>query len=338
MLDSAPVEEAAEAVAARRIRQHGPSPEGPTTAAPIVDVPRRTDKRTAAAVAYALLQTARPRQWLRNLLVLAAPLAAGKAGNPATMARAGFAAIVFCVAASGTYFFNDSLDADADREHERKCHRPIAAGVLTEREGLIAAGILIGTALVLPLLVGMLELFAVIAGYLACQIAYTTRLKREPVIELMLVASGFVLRFVAGGVAADVPLSRWFLIVTLFGSLVLVTGKRLSEFITLGDRRQAHREVLDVYTPAFLHQALAVCAGVLITGYCLWAFDVAAQRHGSPWYELTILPVVPAVLIYLLIAERGEAGAPEDVLLDNRGLQVLCILWLVLFSVAVRVT
>jgi decaprenyl-phosphate phosphoribosyltransferase len=293
--------------------------------------------RSPLRIPWALLQTARPHQWLRNLLVFAAPVAAGEAGELGPMGRAGLAAIAFTVAASATYFLNDSLDADADRQHERKRSRPIAAGRISERTGLIGAGTLIAIAIALPAVAGLFSLLAVIAGYAACQVAYSVWLKREPVVELMLVASGFVLRFVAGGVAAGVPLSRWFLIVTLFGSLVLVIGKRLSEHLTLGDSRQAHRAVLDTYTPAFLHQALAVCAGVLITGYSLWAFQVARDRHGSPWYELTIVPVVAAVLTYLLIAERGEAGAPEDVLLHHRVLLALCAIWLVPFGVAIGV-
>ena len=300
------------------ISQHGSSSAGQTTAA--------------------LLGAMRPRQWVKNLLVVVAPAAAGKAFHIHVVARTGVAFVAFCLAASGVYLFNDVRDAEADRAHPVKRRRPIASGAVTP--GLAGAA---GTGLICAALtIGALlnwRLGVVVALYVAESIAYSFGGKALSVIELGLVASGFVLRAIAGGVASRLPLSSWFLVVISFGALFVVTGKRLAEFQSLGDDAGSHRRVLESYTRSFLEAALILCAGVTVTAYCLWAFTPASSglgvHHAALWIQVSVAPVVLAVLYVLLQLDAGRGGAPEDLVLRDRTIQALGVCWAVLVAVGV---
>ncbi len=163
--------------------------------------------------------------------------------------------------------------------------------------------------------------------------------KRLSVIELGFVASGFVLRAIAGGVATGLPLSSWFLVVISFGALFVVVGKRLAELHELGTSSAAHRFVLDTYTTGFLEAALTLSAAVTVTGYCLWAFTEDANglgvHHHQLWIQLSVVPVVLAVLYVLLQLATGRGGAPEDLVLSDRTVQALGAIWVVLVAIGV---
>lgn len=283
-----------------------------------------------------LVRVARPRQWLKNVLVFAAPGAAGVLthGHQAALAVGAFA--VFTLAASGTYFVNDTVDAAADRLHPTKRHRPVAAGeVAPALAGAIGVGLL-AAAVVLAFALAGWRLAAVIGVYVAVQAAYSLRLKHEPVLDLACVASGFILRAIAGGVATGVRLSDWFLIVASFGALLVVTGKRSAEHTHLGEERGQHRRTLGAYPAPFLRSVRLLSAAVTVTAYCLWAFERAATAHHQPlWFELSIVPVVVAILHLELLFETGHGGAPEDLALGDRTLQVLGLLWVVLFAAGI---
>src|SRR5713101_3745292 len=182
-----------------------PDPERAAPAAPRDPVP--------PSMLRAALKTARPKQWTKNVLVVAAPAAAGVLDQRDAVLQTLVAFVGFCLAASGTYFLNDANDAAADRLHPTKRHRPVAAGHLEPRLARIMGGGLIVLALAVTAPVNDGKLTAVIAGYFAVTMSYTLWLKYEPVIDLAAVAAGFVFRAIAGGVATDVPLSNWFLIV-----------------------------------------------------------------------------------------------------------------------------
>jgi decaprenyl-phosphate phosphoribosyltransferase len=303
----------------------------PRSPSPASDQPRKP------SVIRGMVRIARPRQWVKNVLVFAAPGAAGVLSHwhSALLALGAFG--IFCVAASGTYFLNDTLDADADRNHPAKRHRPVAAGVVPVP---LAAGT--GIAL-LALAIGLAwwmagwELALVIGIYAVVATAYSLRLKHEPVIDLACVSAGFVLRAIAGGVATGVPLSDWFIIVASFGSLLIVTGKRSAEQGEHG--LGAHRRILEEYPPAFLRSVRLLAAAVTVTAYCLWAFERSAQslgRHHHPiWFQLSIIPFVLALLHLELRFERGQGAAPEELALSDHVLQVLGLAWVVLFAVGV---
>jgi decaprenyl-phosphate phosphoribosyltransferase len=286
----------------------------------------------------ALLRIARPKQWLKNLLVLAAPAAAGVLGHGGPLLRSLGAVGIFCLAASGTYFVNDTLDAEADRHHPVKRYRPVAAGVVRPGQAVAAALVVMALAAGLAWWLAGYRLTVVVVVYLALSTAYSMRLKHELVLDLAGLSSGFILRAIAGGVAAHVPLSDWFLIVVSFGSLLIAAGKRSAEHLHLGESRALHRPVLAEYPPTFLRFVRLLASSVTITAYCLWAFQRSAsigRGHHPLWFELSVIPVVLVLLHLELSFDRGGGGAPEELALHDRNLQVLGALWLLLFACGV---
>ena len=177
---------------------------------------------------WGVVRALRPRQWVKNGLVLAAPLAAGELFNPDVMGPTAVAFLLFCLSASGVYLVNDSIDVEEDRRHPKKRYRPIAAGLVPRPLAIGLALVLFAVALTTAALVTRPALAGVLGAYVVIQLAYCLFLKNQPVIDLAVVASGFLLRGIAGGVAAGLLLSQWFLLVAAFGSLFMVAGKRFS--------------------------------------------------------------------------------------------------------------
>jgi decaprenyl-phosphate phosphoribosyltransferase len=281
-----------------------------------------------------LLRTARPKQWMKNVLVFAAPGAAGVLGQARPLARSALVLVVFCLVASGTYFVNDCFDVAADRQHPTKRHRPVAAGMVSVRMAESVGAVLVACGLGLAALVGW-RTVVVIGAYVAVQLAYTLWLKQQAILDLAAVASGFVLRAIAGGVATGVPISEWFLIVAMFGSLFMVTGRRSAEWAALGDNRGSSRAPLALYSAPFLRFVLIMSSTVSVTAYCLWAFESEKAIESGIWFQLSIVPFALAILRYALLIDQGHGGSPEDVVLSDRSLQVLGLLWLLTFGIGV---
>jgi len=286
---------------------------------------------------FLLLRGLRPRQWSKNLLVFMAPAAAGVLGHWHVTVRVVAAFAIFCLAASGAYLVNDVMDAASDRHHPVKRLRPVASGALRPGTALGTGAVLIALALAGSLLVGPWGFALVVAIYVAVSVAYTIRLKQEPVIELAVVALGFVLRAVAGGVVAHVPLSNWFLVFTSFAALFVVTGKRCAEHARLGEGRGVHRPVLDEYTDSFLRSTLILSATITVASYCLWAFDrtglLSHAGHNVVWVELTVVPFVLAVLHIFRLLDAGKGGEPEQLALHDHVLQGYALTWVALMAV-----
>ncbi|MFM8974035.1 MAG: decaprenyl-phosphate phosphoribosyltransferase [Actinomycetota bacterium] len=283
----------------------------------------------------AYLRLARPKQWVKNILVVAAPGAAGVLGEPSALASTAIAFVCFCLAASGTYFLNDALDAEADRNHPTKRNRPVAAGVVSRTSAFIGGALLVVAALALAFLARW-PLAVVIGAYLAQTTLYSIWLKHEAVLDLACVASGFVLRAVAGGVAVPVPISPWFLIVTGAASLFMVTGKRHAELVDLGAEATEHRRALAGYSAAYLGYVRSVASTTAVVAYSLWAFEAAAGSGSALGFRLSIIPFVLAILRYGLLLERGGGGAPEDLVFSDRVLLGLGAIWLAVFALSVR--
>jgi decaprenyl-phosphate phosphoribosyltransferase len=283
-----------------------------------------------ARPALILLRGMRPAQWIKNVLVFAAPAAAGVLGHWHTTVRVVGAFLVFCVVASGTYLVNDVLDAESDRFHPTKRLRPVASGALRPGVALGTGLGLVVIGIAAALAIGPWGFAVVVASYTGLSIAYSLRLKREPVVELAVVAAGFVLRAIAGGVVAHVHLSNWFLVFTSFAALFVVTGKRYAEHARLGHDRGVHRAVLDEYTESFLRSMLIMAASVTVATYCLWAFDrtgLLAAGHHVVWIELTVIPLVLSVLHIFRLLDAGHGGEPEQLVLRDHMLQVYAGLW-----------
>lgn len=279
----------------------------------------------------ALVRAMRPRQWIKNLLVIAAPLAAGALFEPRVLLLTGLALIAFICVSSATYLINDVRDLDVDRAHPTKNERPIASGALSARTAIIAAIVLIIIGLGVAAIAGI-GLVVVVVGYLIATLAYSLGLKHEPVIELGLLATGFLLRAIAGGVAADLPLSPWFLLVTGFGSLAVAAGKRYSELIDTPESDAPRRRSLAGYTPTYLRFVWTMAAAIAVTTYCLWVVEVGQPESSAPWALISVIPFVLAVLRFGVDLDAGRTQAPEDAVLGDPILLILGLLWAVTFG------
>jgi len=295
--------------------------------------PRR--RRSPRPLPIALVAEARLTQWVKNVLVFAAPGAAGVLDRAGVLADALVAFACFCLVATGTYFLNDASDVAEDRLHPTKRFRPIAAGEvpvgLARVVGVLAmvAGIGLGVAV-------RWQLGAVLLAYVLLTTAYTTWLKHLTVVDVVAVAAGFVLRALAGAAATDVPVSDWFFIVASFGSLFMVAGKRHAESVAMGADRGTVRRTLDGYTASYLAYLRSVTSGVVLVAYCLWAFEKADLVDGSvPWFQISIVPFTAAILRYAQLVDAGEGGAPEELVLRDRMLQLLGAAWVVAFALGV---
>lgn len=280
----------------------------------------------------AVVTTMRPRQWSKNALVLAAPLAAGVTWSRGTIAEVVGAFIAFTLAASAIYLLNDVIDADGDRLHPRKRMRPVAARELSPSLALVCSLVCGLLGLGLGFLIAP-ALAATIGVYLALQISYALWLKQQAVIDLAIVASGFLLRAIAGGVAVDVPLSQWFLLVASFGSLFMVAGKRYSELRSLG-AEAGTRKTLEVYSESYLRFVWSLAAAITITAYSLWAFEITNDTDIN-WQAVSIAPFVIGLLRYAVDVDRGLADEPEEAVLRDPILQVIGVAWLLIFAIGV---
>jgi len=279
----------------------------------------------------ALLSATRPRQWVKNLLVFVAPAAAGALGHPSSALRAAAAGLVFILASSGTYLINDANDIGNDRAHPIKRFRPIAAGEITIRFAWVLGVTLIGASVVCAALLAGRDLALLVASYVILTTAYSTWLKRVPFLELAIVASGFVLRAVAGGIAVHVSISPWFLLVTSTCALLIVIGKRTAELMLLRDQGQLHRSVITHYSEQSFTVLRVLVGLVASVGYALWAFSQAARfdaLHASGdnvYFKLSIIPFVACLVVLELALRKGEGGEPEELALKNHLLQLLGI-------------
>ena len=276
-----------------------------------------------------LIVAMRPRQWIKNLLVFAAPATAGLLGHPGVLARTSLAAAVFVVASSGTYLVNDVVDAANDRLHPVKRARPVASGALDPKLALGVALLFFAVAIAASGTIGGTALLSVVAAYVVVSVGYSLYEKRIAVIEMACVSSGFVLRAVAGGAAVHIPISNWFVLVTSAVALLVVAGKRSTELALLGTSAPSHRRVLEGYTDAFLRTVRNIASTVAIMSYALWAFervgklDFGHKDADEILFELSILPFVLGILVVERAIEAGEGGAPEELVLHSRLLQIL---------------
>ncbi|KQB83462.1 decaprenyl-phosphate phosphoribosyltransferase [Corynebacterium lowii] len=289
-----------------------------------------------------MIKALRPKQWVKNVLVVAAPAAAGAEAllNQRTLIDVALAFLVFCLAASSIYLINDARDVEADRQHPTKRFRPIAAGVLPVSVAYAMAVILIAAAVGISFFASSGYGLAVVVGvYIALQLGYCFGWKHQPVIDIALVSSGFMLRAMAGGVAAGIALSQWFLLVAAFGSLFMAAGKRYSELL-LAERTGAKiRKSLRGYTPTYLRFVWTLAATAVVMSYALWGFEMATAVDSSSgvWYQISMVPFAIAILRYAADVDRGDGGAPDELALSDRVLQALAGLWILCIVLAVYV-
>jgi decaprenyl-phosphate phosphoribosyltransferase len=276
--------------------------------------------------AGALLRACRPRQWSKNLLVLAAPCAAGVIDRPEVGLQVLGAFAVLCLLSSATYLFNDVRDREQDRIHPRKRGRPVAAGELSPVAAIVAAAAMALLGLAIAIAIGP-ALAAVGLGYLALTASYSLWWRRVVVVDILAIAGGFVLRALAGGVATDIYLSRWFVIVTACGAIFLVAAKRYAELREQAASRP-QRATLRRYSLTSLRLTLACAASLAAVAYVSWAFTRPAHLV---WYGLSIVPFLLWLVRYASLVDLSAAQAPEELVLRDRKLLALSLLWSVLF-------
>jgi decaprenyl-phosphate phosphoribosyltransferase len=282
----------------------------------------------------ALVSALRPWQWIKNGLIIVAPAAAGTLLHANVARHTAIAFVAFCFVASAGYLLNDLRDVAADREHPTKRFRAIASSQLSAVTARTTALVLVVAGFLLPLAIPRpQDLYVVLGLYGAITLAYIFWLKNIAIIELGAVASGYFLRAIAGAAASHISVSTWFLVVISFGALFLVVGKRDGELKQIG--AGTTRKVLAEYTSNFLDSALTMCASVVVTGYCLWAFDASStglskNHDGVLAGRLSVIPVVFAMLFILRSVEAGNGAAPEDLVLHDRTVQVLIVVWAIL--------
>ncbi|MFF0608478.1 decaprenyl-phosphate phosphoribosyltransferase [Nocardia tengchongensis] len=290
-----------------------------------------------------LIKAMRPRQWIKNVLVLAAPLAAGKTaagqlviGDASVLGHVALAFVVFCMAASGIYLVNDAMDVEADRAHPTKRFRPIAAGVVPVNLAYALSAVLLIGSILLSFAANW-HLAVVMAVYVGIQLAYCFGLKHQAVLDICIVSSGFVLRAVAGGVSSDIRLSQWFLLIMAFGSLFMAAGKRYAELKLALDTGAKIRKSLEYYTPTYLRFVWTLSATAVVVFYGLWAFEQDRAKD-TIWFAISMIPFVIAIMRYAVDVDGGEAGEPEEIVLGDRVLQLLALALIGALGVAVYLT
>lgn len=278
----------------------------------------------------------RPRQWVKNVVLFAA-IVFDRQFNPAHIPQilrtfAGF--IIFCLLSGVIYIINDITDIEADRKHPQKCKRPIASGKLSVKFALYFA--IISIAILVPLSFLLSPAFCWVSlGYLALNLAYSKWLKHIPLLDVLTIAFGFVLRVVAGVTLIQVArFSPWLYVVITLGSLYLGFGKRRAELALLTSDANSHRRVLDGYTIPLLDQYISIVSATTILAYSLYTFS-APNLPNNHVMMLTIPFVLYGIFRYLyLIQVKHSGGAPEEVFLSDRPLQIVVVLWgLVVLSI-----
>lgn len=275
----------------------------------------------------ALLKTMRLRQWTKNIFIFAALVFDKQLFVPDSFLRtlAGFA--LFCLISSSVYIFNDLADIEADRQHPEKKDRPIPSGQLPVGVAWAAGAVLVAITLVLGYLLA--PLFAsVVALYFAINLLYSKWLKHVPIVDVLIIAAGFVLRVGAGVTLIDVErFSPWLYVVMTLLSLFLGFGKRRAELTLLEHDAGSHRKVLDGYTLPLLDQYILIVSSTTVVAYSLYTFS-APNLPANHTMMLTIPFVVYTIFRYLYLIQVEEAGgAPEEILLTDRPFQIAMVLW-----------
>jgi decaprenyl-phosphate phosphoribosyltransferase len=311
-----------------------PEPAGPDHAAtaPIAAPPAaRGGLAAAGREAAAAFWATRPRQWPKNLLVLAAPLAGATLGRANGAMYALVALVAFIAASSAVYLVNDVVDADRDRRHPVKRNRPIASGALPASHALVLAGVAILIAVGAGLSIGEPRLAATVVLYLVVSFSYSMALKHVPVVELFCVASGFVLRALGGAFATRVPPSAWFLAVCSLGALMVAVAKRRGELASLGPEAARHRPVMRWYRYGALDVTARLITAAIIVAYALWA--VTGSRGSSElWHLASLAPLAVALVRFERLSSRAAGRPVEDLIIRDRVMGAAELAWLILFA------
>ena len=295
---------------------------------PIYELPRRRSRARAALVSL------RPRQWTKNLLLFAGIIFAAKLGDLTRWVEAFAAFAAYCAASSASYLVNDIRDAPHDRVHPIKRLRPIARGELSPRFAGVLAALLLVSAVLLVVPLGLASILFLCTFFLL-QAAYTLALKHVVLLDVMTIGGLFVVRAAAGAAAVDVRISPWLLLCTALLALFLALAKRRGELVLVGAEATPGRPVLEGYSLALVDQLVTVVAASTVISYCLYTFTARPSKA----MMITIPFVVFGVFRYLLLMHRHDLGEePEEVLLKDVPILVCIAGWTVVAAVILKLS
>lgn len=279
-----------------------------------------------------IIRLLRPQQWIKNLFILVPLFFGGALFDLHALLQGLVAVLAFSLAASSVYCYNDIVDADADRQHPVKCHRPVASGAISPRQayGLMALMLVLAAAVTL-LIDGrnMLYVQLVIAFYYVLNMAYCSRLKQYAIIDVCIVAFGFVLRLLAGGLATDIELSKWIVLMTFLITLFMSFAKRRDDVLRMNETGQAPRKNTSRYNLTFINQAITITASVTLVCYIMYTVSPEVTEHfSSPYLYLTSIFVLLGLLRYIQIAVVDQkSGDPTKIILHDHFTQLIVVLW-----------
>lgn len=281
------------------------------------------------AMLKAILKTMRPRQWTKNVFVLAALVFDRQLFTLDSVLRSVGGMLLFCLLSSSVYIINDIRDVEADRQHPTKRNRPIASGKLPVPVAIGTVVVLLAVTFTLAFLLSR-QFFIIAAMYFAINLAYSLGLKNVLLVDVLIIAAGFVLRVAAGVSLIEVErFSPWLYVVTTLGALYIGFGKRRAEVMLLEQNANQHRKVLDGYTLPFLDQMITIVSSTTVIAYSLYTFS-APNLPSNHAMMLTIPFVLYGIFRYLwLLQVKKEGGAPEEILLSDRPIQVVVLLWVI---------
>jgi 4-hydroxybenzoate polyprenyltransferase len=277
---------------------------------------------------HLLLISLRPEQWTKNLLVFAGVVFGGRLMDPGSVEIALGAFAIFCALSGAIYLFNDVADRATDKNHPLKRERPVASGRLSVTTALVA-GVVLGIAGVLAAFMIRTELGVVAGTYLTMLLIYSAALKHVVIVDVLMIAAGFVLRAIAGAVAVDVPIGHWLLVCTTLLALFLALSKRRHELTLLAEGATDHRRILEEYSPYLLDQMIGVVTSSTLIAYTVYATSAdTAARLGTTKLGLTIPFVLYGIFRYLyLVHQKRGGGSPASMLLTDRPLLGCVALW-----------
>ena len=274
-----------------------------------------------------LFHALRPSQWTKNLIIFAALIFGQRLFVPVATLRTLGAFFAFCALSSAVYLVNDVIDRDQDRRHPVKRTRPVASGALSVRAALVAATVLAALALGWSFWVSS-RLGLIGLTYVVLLTIYSLGLKHIVILDVLTIAMGFELRAVAGGVAADVPVSQWLLVCTMLLALFLALSKRRHELVLLAEDAAGHRPILGEYSPYLLDQMIGIVTATTLMSYILYTIDAGtAARLGTRWLELTIPFPLYGIFRYLYLVHQKGGGSPSDLFLTDRPLLACVAVW-----------
>ena len=293
-----------------------------------------------------IIRLVRPKQWLKNVFVLIPVFFGGRLSDVHDLLATAFAFVAFSFAASSIYCFNDIIDADADRRHPVKCSRPVARGAVTMRQAYMLMAQMILLALCIVLCGRYLSVFTpsqalrvggVIAGYWLLNLAYCAWLKKYAIVDVSVIAFGFVLRVLAGGFATDIIPSRWLVLMTFLLTLFLSLAKRRDDVLRMNATGEAPRTNTIRYNLTFINQAITITASITTVGYIMYTVSPEViARFQTEYLYLTTCFVILGLLRYIQITVVDEqSGDPTKIMLRDRFMQAVVVLWAISFAIII---